>query len=107
MEARIAATRESSLHKTDGFGPYKEPGAGFLEHRQATGKVRRGRDLESAWSVWIAPEIGSKPIAGLSRDDVENVRDALDSAVAERRKEGGRAGLSGARARNVWSVLPQ
>jgi integrase len=77
----------------------------FLEHRQATGKVRRGRDLESAWSVWIAPEIGSKPIAGLSRDDVENVRDALDSAVAERRKEGGRAGLSGARARNVWSVL--
>jgi len=77
----------------------------FLEHRRATGKVRRSRDLESAWSVWIAPEIGRKPIAGLSRDDVENVRDALDSAVAERRKEGGRAGLSGARARNVWSVL--
>jgi integrase len=67
--------------------------------------VRRSRDLESAWSVWIAPEIGRKPIAGLSRDDVENVRDALDSAVADRRKEGGRAGLSGARARNVWSVL--
>jgi integrase len=77
----------------------------FLEHRQAAGKVRRGRDLESAWSVWIAPEIGSKPIAGLTRDDVENVRDALDSAVAQRKKEGGRAGLSGARARNVWSVL--
>jgi len=77
----------------------------FLEHRQAMGKVRRGRDLESAWDVWIAPEIGGKPIAGITRDDVEDVRDALDNAVAERKKEGGRAGLSGARARNVWSVL--
>jgi len=77
----------------------------FLEHRQAVGKVRRGRDLESAWSVWIGPEIGSKPIAGITREDVENVRDTLDRAVAERKKEGGRAGLSGARARNVWSVL--
>ena len=77
----------------------------FLEHRQAIGKVRRGRDLESAWDVWIAPEIGSKPIAGITRDNVEDVRDALDNAVAERKKEGGRAGLSGARARNVWSVL--
>ena len=77
----------------------------FLEHRQATGKVRRGRDLESAWSVWITPEIGSKPIAGITRDDVENVRDALDNAVAERKREAGRAGLSGARARKLWSVL--
>jgi integrase len=77
----------------------------FLGHRQAVGKVRRGRDLESAWSVWIAPKIGGKPIAGITRDDVEDVRDALDSAVAERKKAGGRAGLSGARARNVWSVL--
>jgi integrase len=77
----------------------------FLEHREATGKVRRARDLESSWNVWIAPKIGGKPIAGITRDDVEDVRDALDSAVAERKKEGGRAGLSGARARNVWSVL--
>jgi integrase len=29
----------------------------------------------------------------------------LDAAVAKRKREGGRAGLSGARARNVWSVL--
>ena len=33
------------------------------------------------------------------------MRDALDTAVATRKRDGGRAGLSGARARNVWSVL--
>ena len=77
----------------------------FLTHREAIGKVRRGRDLESSWSTWIAPKIGTKPIAGLSRENVEDVRDALDVEVAKRKKEGSPAGLSGARARNVWSVL--
>jgi|SRR5579883_1306964 len=77
----------------------------FLEHRKAIGRVRRARDLESSWSVWIAPKLGAKPIAGVTRDDVEDVRDALDAAVAQRKQEGGKAGLSGARARNVWSVL--
>lgn len=77
----------------------------FLRHREEIGKVRRVRDLQSCWDVWIGPRLGGKPIAGITRDDVEDVRDALDRAVAERKKEGGRAGLSGARARNVWSVL--
>lgn len=77
----------------------------FLEHRKAVGKVRRTRDLEGAWNTWIAPKLGNKPIAEVSRDDVEDVRDALDEEVARRKKEGGLAGLSAARARNVWSVL--
>jgi hypothetical protein len=55
--------------------------------------------------VWIAPRLGGKPIVGITRDDVEDVRDALDRAVAKRKKEGARAGLSGARARNVWRYL--
>ena len=53
----------------------------------------------------IAPRIGAKLVASITRDDVEDVRDALDRAVAARKKDGGRAGLSGARARNVSSVL--
>lgn len=77
----------------------------FVGHRSAIGKVRRSRDLKSSWSLWIAPRLGSKPVAEVTRDDVEDVRDALDVAVAQRKKEGGKAGLSGARARNVWSVL--
>ena len=67
--------------------------------------MRRGRDNGSSWSVWISPKLGAKLVASITRDDVEDVRDALDQAVAKRKKEGGRAGLSGARARNVWSVL--
>lgn len=77
----------------------------FAKHRSAIGKVRRIRDLESAWNTWIAPKLGTRPIATITRDHVEDVRDALDAEVAKRKKEGGPAGLSGARARNVWSVL--
>ena len=77
----------------------------FLEHRKAIGRVRRVRDNQSSWSLWISPKLGAKLVAGINRDDVEDVRDALDAAVAKRKKDGGRAGLSGARARNVWSVL--
>jgi integrase len=77
----------------------------FLVHRGAIGKVRRVRDLKGAWDTWISPKLGPKPIASITREDVEDVRDALDEEVARRKIEGGTAGLSGARARNVWSVL--
>jgi hypothetical protein len=56
-------------------------------------------------SVWISPKLGAKLVASVTRDEVEDVRDGLDAAVAKRKREGGRAGLSGARARKVWSVL--
>ena len=41
----------------------------------------------------------------VTRDDIEDVRDALDVEVSKRKSEGGIAGMSGARAANVWSVL--
>ena len=77
----------------------------FTAQRSAIGKVKRIRDLESAWNTWLSDEIGRRPIAGLTREHVEDVRDLLDAQVAKRKAEGGVAGLSGARARNVWSVL--
>lgn len=77
----------------------------FAKHRSDIGKVRRIRDLESAWNMWISPTLGTKPIAGITREDVEDVRDALDAEVAKRKKGGAAVGMSGARARNVWSVL--
>jgi hypothetical protein len=63
------------------------------------------------WNKWIAPIIGSKPIALVTRDDVEDVRDALDRAIAEwSRTEGKNTGkkgtaISGKTAMNVWSAL--
>jgi len=77
----------------------------FLENRSSTGKVRRARDLRGSWDTWISPRLGTKTIAGITRDDVEDVRDALDEQVSKRKMAGGIEGLSGARARNVWSVL--
>ena len=77
----------------------------FAAHRFAIGRVRRIRDLESAWKTWISPKIGLIPIATVTRDHVEDVRDALDTELAKRKKKGSPASLSGARARNVWSVL--
>ncbi len=102
---RARAAEEAKKHSSTHGETCEKYFRRFVDHRKAIGRVRRARDLESSWSVWISPKLGSKPIAGITRDDVEDVRDALDVAVAKRKKEGAKAGLSGARARNVWSVL--
>lgn len=62
------------------------------------------------WNKWIAPTIGMKPMALVTRDDVEDIRDGLDRAIdAWKRtgKSGGRDGheISGKTAMNVWSCL--
>ncbi len=49
-------------------------------------------------SKWISPVIGAKPIASLTRDDVEDVRDKLDRALDAREIRHGTA-------RNAWGVL--
>jgi hypothetical protein len=62
----------------------------FLAPRKAIGRVRRARDNQSSWSVWISPRLGVKLIVGIARDEVEDVRDVLDAAVATRKREGAR-----------------
>jgi integrase len=77
----------------------------YLEHRQALGQTSV-RDDRYRWNVWIAPVIGSKPIARVTRDDVENVRDRLDQAILQYRAAGrGRGRISEKTAANVWGVL--
>jgi hypothetical protein len=56
---------------------------------RASRSIRRIRDLESAWKTW-------KPIAIITRDHVEDVRDDLDAEVAKRKKQGSPHGLGGA-----------
>lgn len=68
-------------------------------------KRRRG------WLKWIAPKIGHKPMHRITRDDAEDVRDALDVAIeAWKRSAGKNAGkkgeaISGKTAMNVWTAL--
>jgi integrase len=62
------------------------------------------------WRKWIAPVIGPKPIALVTRDDIEDVRDALDAAIEAWKKLGKSAGkkgraISGKTAMNVWSCV--
>lgn len=67
--------------------------------------VRDVRKERTIWSKWLSPRIGTRPIADVSRDEIEGVRDALDEKVRLRIKDGLRVGISGATAQNVWSVL--
>jgi integrase len=64
------------------------------------------RDSRSRWNVWVKPTIGPKPIATVSRDEVEDVRDRLDAAVLAYAKLGkGRGRLAPKTATNAWGVL--
>lgn len=70
--------------------------------REANGilSVRRER---STWRAWMSPRIGSKPLALVTPEKIEDIRDALDGEVRERLA--GRKGIAGKIAMNVWSML--
>ena len=79
----------------------------FVRHskaREAEG-VRDVRKERTIWGKWLSPRIGSRPIAEVTRDEIEAIRDALDDQVRARIKGGLSCGTSGATAQNVWSVL--
>lgn len=57
------------------------------------------------WAKWISPRIGSRPVASVTRDEIEDVRNALDTEVKLRLTSGLAAGLSGKSAMNIWSCL--
>ena len=58
------------------------------------------------WEKWISPRIGPKPIASVTRDDIEDIRDALDRSIRAWVAEGkGGDRVSGKTAMNVWSAL--
>ncbi|HEY8079919.1 MAG TPA: hypothetical protein VIF62_37565, partial [Labilithrix sp.] len=73
-------------------------------HRKTLG--RRGtKDDQNAWTKWIAPHLGHLPIVEVKRENIEVVRDALDVAIALHKTTDRREGISGKRARNVWTVV--
>ncbi len=58
------------------------------------------------WSKWVSPKIGPKPMALVTRDDIEDIRDALDGAIGAHAREGAGAGrITGKTAMNAWSAL--
>jgi len=73
-------------------------------HRKELGR-RGGKDDANTWKVWLADSLGSLPIAKVTREDVERVRDGLDEAISLHRKTEGKEGIGPKRARNVWTVV--
>jgi integrase len=60
------------------------------------------------WKRWISPRIGPRAMGSITRDDVENIRDALDEAVrayVQHGKGKGAGRLSHKSAQNVWGCV--
>ena len=104
----VRATREAKLAGAAGetcdawFERYNEY-ARELGHTDASKKRDR-------WRKWCAPTIGAKRIAFVTRNDIEDVRDALDVAIDAWKRAGKSAGkqghaISGKTAMNIWSCL--
>jgi hypothetical protein len=101
-QARLAAeAKERDSTEGETCTKYRER---LDVYRKELGR-RGGRDDANTWKVWLAPHIGHLPVARVSRDDVEKVRDALDEAIALHRRTEGKEGIGAKRAANVWSVL--
>jgi integrase len=63
-------------------------------------------DKRYRWGKWISPSIGAKPIAKVTRSEIEDIRDALDKAIRAYEKEGpGPGRLAWKTAANVWGEL--
>jgi integrase len=71
------------------------------EQGMSTVQTKRDR-----WHKWISPTIGAKPPGDVTRDDIENVRDALDEAIRAYNRDGAGDGrLAPKTAQNAWSEL--
>lgn len=67
--------------------------------------LRDVRKERTIWNKWLAPSIGERPIAAVTRDEVEAIREHLDAQIALRVREGLQRGISSDTAQNIWSVL--
>lgn len=57
------------------------------------------------WGKWISRHIGMRPIAEVTRDEIEDVRNALDTQVKRYLATERAEGLSGKTAEMVWSIV--
>lgn len=78
----------------------------FMKHRRT--EVGSVDDDKWRWSKWISKHIGQRPIRDVTADNIEDIRDALNVAVAAYEAAGCDAGegrLAPKTARHIWSAL--
>jgi integrase len=108
----------AALRKAAGRGepapklPKVEDADRWFERYNAYQKELGSSDADkkaTRWRKWIAPKIGDMPMASVTRNDVEDIRDALDTAIEEWKRDGAAhakgTAISGKTAMNVWSCL--
>ena len=79
--------------------------ARYVRHAKEAGQTDTVTK-RSRWDRWVSPRLGPKPMAAVTRDDVEDVRDALDVAILAWTKHGrAKDRVSGKTSMNVWSCL--
>ncbi len=69
----------------------------WIAERKRRGLHTTGSD-HGRFMKWISPKIGNKPIATITRRDIEDVAESLDVATQEKR-------IGGKTARNIFGVL--
>jgi integrase len=71
------------------------------EQGLGTVETKRGR-----WRKWISPHIGTRAITSITRDDIENLRDALDEIVRAHKRDGTtKDTCSGKTVQNIWGEV--
>jgi integrase len=90
----VAHKRARQAHR--GTETFDEWFARYLRTKECGPSYRR--ITGNVVGKWASPVIGTRPVRGLTRDDVEDVRDRLDRAIDARE-------IRHTTARNVWSAL--
>lgn len=77
----------------------------FIKYQRELGMTDATKK-RSRWMKWISPKIGAKPMTLVTRNDVEDIRDALDVAIAAWKRDGAcKTTITGKTAMNAWSAL--
>jgi integrase len=76
-----------------------------LAKARAADGIRSVAKDRYTWLKWISPRIGKRPIAEVSRDEIEDVRNSLDAQVRKYLATERSQGISGKTAEIVWSIL--
>jgi hypothetical protein len=64
------------------------------------------KDKRYRWSAWLSPTVGAEAPGDVTRDDIENIRDALDDASRTYSRDGPEDGrIAPKTAQNIWSEL--
>ena len=104
LKAKLAVQRTPGAVEIDAMITCDAYASKVFDARETEGK----RDVpheRALWRKWISPRIGTKPLALVTREKIEDIRDVLDTEVKARIAHGLHHGLAGKSAMNVWTMM--